>query len=227
VLGVSRTTPPEALTRRPSFRWARADVADVHDMDLLRYDIARLDAVVHCAGVRAGGGATWETDPGDWMRTVRTNLTGSYLVARLAVPFLAREEDGRLLLFSGGGAFGAAPGFSAYATSKGGVVSLMETLSEELLRDPTHANVAVNAVAPGFVPTSMHPGKPDEGGLEMARAVGLVLHLLSPATRGLTGKTVSAAWDDWELITPETAPDLSGSEMGSRTRPRIRLAVAS
>lgn len=45
-----------------------------------------------------------------------------------------------------------------YAASKGGVISLTKTLAKELAR----FNINVNAVAPGFIETSMTKAVPDK-----------------------------------------------------------------
>ena len=144
---------------------------------------------------------------------------GTYDILRAALPLLQRSEDGRILLFSGGGAFSAEAGYSAYACTKAATVSLMETLAEEL----KGTTVSVNCVAPGFVATTIHDGTPNEGRADapgaMERAVACVRHLLSPATKGLTGRTVSAQWDDFEHLNPWTIPLLG--RMGERDRVKI------
>jgi 3-oxoacyl-[acyl-carrier protein] reductase len=217
VIGLSRTTPPP----REGLYWFSCDVAeDVPLEDILATTgLDTVDALVHCAGVRGPYGPFEENDAVSWEQTITTNLIGTARVIRAALPFLKRSEDARLLLFSGGGAFGPEPGFSAYAASKGGTISLMETLAVEL----ADSTVTVNAVAPGFIATSIHKGTPHEGksdgGKALSRAVACVKHLLSHQTRGLTGRTVSAQWDSWDEIEPWTLAYLG--DQGTRTRTKI------
>jgi NAD(P)-dependent dehydrogenase (short-subunit alcohol dehydrogenase family) len=213
VQGVSRTPP---LIAAPMFRWARTDLERDSGMVL----VGQLDALVHCAGIRGPYGPLAENEPDEWERTIQTNLIGTYRVVRAALPLLERSDDGRILLFSGGGAFSPEPGYSAYAATKGATVALMETLAEEL-----RGRVGVNCVAPGFVATDIHRGTPlegkSDGGHAMQRAVACVRHLLSPDARGLTGKTVSAQWDSWSDITQETVGSLNASPAWTRDRHKV------
>ena len=222
VLGVSRTAPSKFM---PRLHWWQWDVSGEID-PMLAADVSRhlsdapLDAVIHCAAIRGPHGPLLENDPAEWVEAVNTNLLGTFRVVKATLPALQQSEDGRILLFSGGGAFNASPEYSAYATAKGGVVSLMETLAEELRA----STVTVNAVAPGPIPTTIHGDNPlpDDGGAGMATAIACVRHLLSSHTRGLTGRTVSAVHDDWASISPATVHAVNASPMGTRTRHTIQ-----
>lgn len=233
VLGISRTMP-DGFAGERRFYWLDWDLGQdpadyvqpqhltgdgyYHPSNVLRDDAGRYDALIHCAGIRGPYGAFEENDPEAWASTIATNLLGTARVVKAALPALKRSEDARILLFSGGGAFDPAPGYSAYAASKGGTVALMETLAAEL----AETSVAVNCVAPGFVATEIHRGTPEEGKDDhgaMQTAVALVRHLLSPQTKGLTGRTISAQWDSWEMLSEWTIPKLG--RMGTRDRRMI------
>lgn len=218
VFGVSRTRPD--FGREP-FVWLPCDLTATDDLWKLR--LKRLDALVHCAGIRGPYGSFEDNDPDAWEQTIATNLLGTARIVRACLPALQRSADGRILLMSGGGAFDPSPGFSAYAASKAGTVALMETLAAEL----AGTTVTVNCVAPGFVPTTIHKGTPQEhlptepDALELA--VDCVRHLLSPSTRGLSGKTISARWDDYSALHQLNVERVNASPMGTRTRHLITL----
>lgn len=180
-----------------------------------------IDALVHCAAIRPAGRFD-AMSPREWRRVIDVDLIGTYNVVQACLPALLRSDDGRILLFSGGGAFGPKPGYSAYAAAKAGVVALADTLAEEL-RD---TSVTVNCVAPGYVPTTMHDAPVPDGGEAMACAVACVQHLLSARTRGLTGKTISAAFDDWPSIDQTTVGALNTSAQGTRSRHLIAQVAA-
>lgn len=216
VYGVSRSEPGIAHER---FLWVEWDLSD--PWRVAAFSSHTIDALIHCAGIRGPYGPLTENDPGAWVRTIETNLLGTYRVVRAALPRLRQSEDARILLCSGGGAFSPEPNYSAYAVTKGATVALMETLAEEL-RD---SSVSINCLAPGFIKTHIHDNTPDADRVEREGAMGDVLgcvrHLLSPATRGLTGRTVAAQFDDWAHLTPWTVPAVMQGPMGTRTRHTI------
>lgn len=218
ILGISRTDPE---IEHEHFGWHRSDLGISTDlaMEAWQWGTRPLGALIHCAGIRGPFGPFLENDPDEWVQTIQTNLIGTARVVRAALPALQQSDDGRILLFSGGGAFSPEPGYSAYAASKGGTIALMETLALELI-DTT---VTVNAIAPGFVATDIHKGTPHEQRRAepdaMKNVTACVKHLLSHQARGMTGRTVSAQWDAWDEIAPWTLPYLG--DQGTRTRHKI------
>ena len=199
------------------FVWLHGNLTTGYKLSwLVEYVEHGLDALIHCGAEQGPVGSFLETDGYDWELCIQTNLIGTTRVLRGALPKLLKSPDGRVLLFAGGGAFNPRPEHTAYAASKAGVVSLMETLAAEL----TDTSVTVNCVSPGFVPTPM-TGHTDGGSHEMDRAVACVMYLLSPAARGLTGKTISAEYDAWQTIHPASVPHLNASAMGTRSRVKI------
>ena len=236
VHGAARTAP---ATEHPGFSFVETDVAALASVERLRATIEAdlagrpLDAVIHCAVVQNPVGPLEETDPEEWAQAIQVGLVGSYNVVRLLLPQLHGSRDGRILFFAGGGAFSPRARFSAYACAKAGVVRLAETLAEEL----KGTTVAVNCIAPGFVPTPIHETTLQAGrrlagaeydrvirdvayddGSRLARVVACIRHLLSPSTRGLSGKTVAAQFDDREHLTPFTIPELMASDLWTARR---------
>lgn len=231
VYGVSRTYPKDGYALpQDQFIWWRADLGNPYiDTTLRRLlkPVERLDAVIHAAAIQGPIGPLWENDTSEWVQAIQTNLIGAYHVVEATLPLLQQSDDGRLLLFSGGGAFGPRPGYSAYAVAKSGMVSLAETLAEEL----RGSTVTVNCVSPGFVPTGLDPNAPvlahdPDGSVALARAVACTRHLLSREAYGLSGRTVSAEWDAWAAITPETVASVNASAQGTRERKRIIVNTA-
>ena len=197
----------------------RSRICDVGDeaqvKDLFRWvgeQAPALDGLVLSSGAFGAIGLLPETDSAGWWATLRDNVFGTYLMVKHALPLLERGASPRIITFSGGGAFGTFPRYSAYATSKAAVVRLTECLAEEL----GPRGIAVNAVAPGMVATEIHAATleagPDkagaehfektqavlaEGGVPMEVPVACVQFLLSPEADGLTGKTIAANFDPW------------------------------
>lgn len=236
VYGAARTAP---AIEHPGFHFVETDVAALESVERLRAAIEAdldgrpLDAVIHCAVVQNPVGPLEETDPLEWAQSIQIGLVGSYNVVRLLLPQMHGSRDGRILLFAGGGAFSPRARFSAYACAKAGVVRLAETLAEEL----KGTSVSVNCIAPGFVPTPIHETTLQAGrrlagveydrvirdvayddGSRLAQVVACIRHLLSPSTRGLSGKTVAAQFDDWEHLTPFTVPEVMSSDLWTARR---------
>jgi 3-oxoacyl-[acyl-carrier protein] reductase len=132
------------------------DVADVEQARQLVRDVVaawgRLDIVVLNAGI-------WDEDVagrGDvavWDRTYAINQRGAYLVADAAIPHLEKHGGSLVFVTSTAGQRGEAR-HSAYAASKGALISYVKSLAAEL----GPRGIRVNSVAPGWVDTDMSAG---------------------------------------------------------------------
>lgn len=198
--------------------WYPLDVADwpqVADIVArVKADFGGIDVLVNCTGVIGPIGPLESTDPVKWARTIEINLTGSMYLARAVVPLMKEQGRGKIVLFSGGGAAYGRPCFTAYSSSKAGLVRFTESLAQEV--EP--ANIQVNAVAPGPVDSRMweemraagDAGGPklieelkrmeETGGASPDRAARLTVSLASSPSNRITGRLLSAVWDDWEHL---------------------------
>lgn len=95
---------------------------------------------------------TWELSDDEWQNVIDVNLTGVFHTVRAVVPhMIARGAGGVIVLTSSVAASRASRNLGHYAASKGGVVSLMRTLSNEL----GEHGIRVNTINPGTVRTDM------------------------------------------------------------------------
>ncbi len=132
------------------------DVAETDQARQLVRDVVaawgRLDIVVLNAGI-------WEEDVsgrGDvevWDRTYAINLRGAFLVTDAATPHLEKHGGSIVFVSSTAGQRGEAR-HSAYAASKGALISYTKSLAAEL----GPRGIRVNCVAPGWVDTDMSAG---------------------------------------------------------------------
>ena len=186
----------------------------------------RLDVLVNAAGVYGPIGRLVENDMDEWVQALEINLLGTVFAMRAALPPMLARRKGVIINFSGGGAVSPFPCFSAYATSKAAVVRLTETTAEEV----KEFGIRINSIAPGAVNTRLldqvlaageRAGKEfyakslaqkSNGGTPPEKAAELAVFLASPAGAGITGRLISAVWDDWKSL-PERAPELGRSAM--------------
>ena len=176
-----------------------------------------VDVLINCAGGFGAIGSIDKVNSDAWMRTITENLFGTFLPSKHFLSLLQESDVPQIINFSGGGAFGPFPNFTAYACAKAAIVRLTETLAVEL----APYGITVNAIAPGLVRTQAHnatlaAGPENAGLIQFRRAERLmrqdnedsdggrlelvqqcVRALISPAYRGLTGKTISANFDPW------------------------------
>jgi NAD(P)-dependent dehydrogenase (short-subunit alcohol dehydrogenase family) len=202
-----------------------ADVAALVDR-ALRY-FGHLDILVNNAGVAGPVGTIESVDWDQWLHAIEVNLLGSVLLSRAILPHFKQAGHGKIVQLSGGGATNPLPNLSAYAVSKTAVVRFVETLAEET----RPYRIDVNALAPGPLDTRMLDefiaAGPErigaaffERSVEHKRAGGFPLHegaslavfLGSSLSDGITGKLISAPWDNWRML-PDHLDDLNRTDI--------------
>ncbi|NOE32153.1 SDR family NAD(P)-dependent oxidoreductase [Ruegeria sp. HKCCD7318] len=155
-----------------------------------------LDILVNNAGGLIARKKINEMSLEHWQAVMDLNLTSTFLMVKAA---LLHMRSGAIVnIASQAGRDGGGPGASAYATSKGGVMTLTRSLAKELGPD-----IRVNAICPGMIDTDFHNiHTPDAGrrGLEAAAPLkrqgqsqdvaNLVAFLASEDSAYLTGTNV-------------------------------------
>lgn len=134
----------------------------------------------------------------EWNRVIGVNLTGAFLCAKHAAPFL-KNSKGSIVNISSTRAFQSEPNTEAYSASKGGILALTHSLAISL-----GPEIKVNCISPGWIDVSgikkkskvnqinlseddhlQHPagrvGKPED-------IANMVLFLLNPENDFITGQ---------------------------------------
>lgn len=217
LLEVSRQTLATLAAPEQTIVAMSADISKSDDVSALISEtlrqFGRIDILVNNAGVYGPKGAIEEIDWNEWLRAVEINLFGSILMCRAVIPYFKAAGRGKIIQLSGGGATNPLPMISAYAVSKAAVIRFTETLAEEV----REYHIDVNAIAPGALNTRMldeiieaGPDKvgrafyerslkqKDDGGAPLNKGADLAVFLGSTASDGITGKLISAIWDDWD-----------------------------
>ena len=104
----------------------------------------RVDVGCANAGViRVAALAEKPTDA--WRLTLDVNLTGTYLLAKTLTPHLVAQRSGSFLAVSSIAAFRGAAGYTAYCTSKAGVMGFVRAMASELAVHNVRANAICRA----------------------------------------------------------------------------------
>jgi NAD(P)-dependent dehydrogenase (short-subunit alcohol dehydrogenase family) len=107
-------------------------------------EIGTIDAVFNNAGMSLVAPVTETTDE-DWARQLRTNLSGSFYVAREAARAMKPNKRGAIVNTASELAIMGQAGYVAYSATKGGILAMTRALAAEL----ASSGIRVNAVCPG------------------------------------------------------------------------------
>ena len=151
----------EAVAAEVGGELATADLTDEAQVDALFAQVGQLDACAAVAGVwPLEDVPVWQLPLARWEATLRANLTSVFLTARGFLRAVAESGHGSLVLVgSTAGLFGEA-GHADYAAAKAGLVGLMLSLKNEVVRVAPQARV--NAVFPGWTESPMTRGHVDD-----------------------------------------------------------------
>ena len=109
----------------------------------------------------------------EWNRVIGTNLTGTFLCAKYAAPFL-NDSKGSIINISSTRAFQSEPNTEAYSASKGGILALTHALALSLGPD-----IRANCISLGWIDVSGIKKKSKANQIKLSEAD----HLQHPAAR--------------------------------------------
>jgi 3-oxoacyl-[acyl-carrier protein] reductase len=141
----------------------------------------------------------------DWEETIRTNLTGTFLCTKYALPYIV--GGGRIINFASVLAHSGSTQGAHYAASKAGVIGF----SKSLAREVGDRRITVNVIAPGATETAIIANDTSEKRKERERATPLgrvgkpeeiahaVIFLLSSRAEYITGETMNVNGGLWMI----------------------------
>jgi NAD(P)-dependent dehydrogenase (short-subunit alcohol dehydrogenase family) len=172
-----------------------------------------IDVLICNAGVLGPMGPFLENDLEEWIHALNVNLLGSLYLIQSFLPQMIEQRRGKIIQISGGGASSPLPGLTAYAASKAAVIRFIETLAKEY----SSFGIDINGVAPGMLKTrlldEMLEAGPGRVGVDLfqkslkklsdendssSRACELIEFLASEGSDGISGRLISAEWDNWQ-----------------------------
>ena len=166
---------------------AVADVMDGH---------GRIDGLVTAAAVQPRVPVV-DTDPMTWQHVIDVNLNGVVWACQAVLPTMTKAGRGSIVVFGSGLGVNGRAEASAYAATKGAMVSFAKSLAAETVRD----GVRVNVLFPGVIDTEQfqraNPPGPEREFWERTigigqpeDVVGPLMFLLSDAG-SMTGSVLS------------------------------------
>lgn len=168
-----------------------------------------IDILVNNAGI-SGLNKIDDDNDDRWQDILETNLNGMYFVTKEVLKVMRDHSDGRIVNVSSVlGKFGV-PGYSAYCTTKHGMIGFTRALALEVVR----RGITVNAICPGWVDTEMARSGMRESAayqgitveqfkeqaidaipirrfIEVEEVSHLVLYLASSKAGGITGQAIN------------------------------------
>ena len=109
----------------------------------------KIDIFINNAGIAGMNTTVAEYPLDEWKKVMNLNLNSVFYCCKAVVPFMLKNDYGRIVNIASIAGKEGNPNASAYSTSKAGVIGLTKSLGKELAQK----NIAVNCVTPAAAKT--------------------------------------------------------------------------
>jgi len=109
----------------------------------------KIDIFINNAGIAGKNTTVAEYPIEEWKKVIELNLDAVFYCCKAVVPFMEKNNYGRIVNIASIAGKEGNPNASAYSTSKAGVIGLTKSLGKELALK----NIAVNCVTPAAAKT--------------------------------------------------------------------------
>ena len=132
---------------------AAVDVTDADAIqsaaDKTAKELGRIDILVANAGIAGPNHKLWEYPLDAWKQVVDINLSGVFYCCRAVLPYMLRQNYGRIVNVASIAGKEGNPNASPYGASKAGVIALTKSLGKET----ADKNISVNCITPAAART--------------------------------------------------------------------------
>ena len=153
-------------------------------------NFGRIDVLVNLVGGYMGGVDLADTSEADWERMLTLNLKSTFLSCKAVLPHMFKQNYGRIVNTSSRGAVEVGPGAAAYSVAKAGVLTLTQSLAQEVKQH----NITANVVLPGLIDTPQNrrsiPGADYSKWVSPESIAHLMLYLASAEADAINGAVV-------------------------------------
>ena len=109
----------------------------------------KIDIFINNAGIAGMNTTVAEYPLDEWKKVINLNLNSVFYCCKAVVPFMEKNNYGRIVNIASIAGKEGNPNASAYSTSKAGVIGLTKSLGKELAQK----DIAVNCVTPAAAKT--------------------------------------------------------------------------
>ncbi len=171
-----------------------------------------IDAYINCSAIQGKINNVLKLNWEDIDSVMRINLYSSIFFTNFFTNNINTKKQLKVIHFSGGGGTTPRRNFMPYSLSKTALIRFVENFDLE----NENSKVTINIVSPGILPSHMQHEilnselSSDDQEIVSARKIldaeinekpkvlDLIEFLLSEKSDGISGKSISANWDNWE-----------------------------
>jgi len=136
----------------PNLSCSIVDVSNFKNVQETVDEIAKssnIDILINNAGITGSTSSLWDYDVDEWNKIVQINLMGTFNCCKCVVPYMIKNNYGRIVNVASVAGKDGNANASAYSSAKAGAIGLTKSLGKEL----ADKNIAVNAVTPAGAKT--------------------------------------------------------------------------
>ena len=152
---IDENAAKDAIDKLKSENLSHQDV-DVTNFEIVNKNLkevekkhGKIDIFVNNAGIAGLNTTVAEYPLDEWNKVMNLNLNSVFYCCKAVVPFMLKNNYGRIVNIASIAGKEGNPNASAYSTSKAGVIGLTKSLGKELAQK----NIAVNCVTPAAAKT--------------------------------------------------------------------------
>jgi NAD(P)-dependent dehydrogenase (short-subunit alcohol dehydrogenase family) len=183
----------------------QANVNNFEEVNKMRDEIVKkfgkIDILVNNAGIVRDKSFVKMT-PQMWNEVLSVNLDGTFYCTKAVIEGMLERKYGRIINISSVIGRMGNRGQANYAASKAGIIALTQTLAKEF----ANKGITVNAIAPGFIETSMLKSVPKD---IMDKILAQIPLGRLGKTSEIAGAVVYLASEDGDYITGQVI-DING-----------------
>jgi NAD(P)-dependent dehydrogenase (short-subunit alcohol dehydrogenase family) len=186
--------PPEPERGTGMMYWRESDISTESGASTFVRETAErwggVGILVNCAGGYAGGEKIGEVSAATFEEMLTANLRTAFLMSGAVLPLMRAAKRGRIISIAAMAALTPTAARGPYAIAKRGVVTLTETIAEEV----KGSGITANAIAPGIILTQANrasmPSADTSRWVTPEEIAALVLYLCSEDARSVSGNVL-------------------------------------